>query len=719
MLTAALAAPGVSMSATLQRILGEVLSFLLAWLSAPFTLALVAIVALILFGLGRGLGLPRLFWNADWLSQLAAGASTAALLLEANLVVYLLGAHREFPNAEGAGQFSGMSIFCWLALVGLASLGVSRSRVSEAEPLSAWRPSPAVRQSTDQGPSFERQVGVSPWPFLIGTVASLAILMGAAVLVMRVPAGSFARFLTQLVAHHSATLDPRLHVVAFAGALAFFTVFLVQRQTASAAVALSCLLGLIISVHGLLNFLLPVVGLEFVVLGFLLLLSGFRHYKLRLPSLAGDYETASLHAYPPNGEGGDSGLLPYDTPLIARLSPSTARPLVLVCTSGGGIRAATWTGAILGKLDALPGLRGALCWVSGASGGMVGAAHWLACAARGVKLSPEALAEGIARDSLTAVVRTLAFHDLPLAFLPFPNLRDRGQELEAAWSKHVAELGGDLTTPLANFKGEEAAGLWPSLVFSPMLVEDGRRLLLSNVDLSRVTDHFVEWLSTKALLTSPSPGLASRSAYAFADLVPNGLSRLSLATAARLVASFPYVSPAVSLPTRPRRRVVDAGYFDNYGLELACGWLRVLLQERRSILAERCSGILVIQIRDNVSELSVNPETPGDLDELRQNASERDTAASRGLEGMTTPVEALLAARESAMLFRNDAQLELVATLCREAFRRDDFLTTTVFEFAGEASLGWHLTSEEVRALVEQADSVGIQGKLDAIRAWL
>lgn len=707
------------MWATLQSILGEGLSFSLAWLSSPFTLGLVLIVGLILFGLGRGLGLPRLFWHADWLSQLGAGASTAALLLEGNLVVYLLGAHREFPGARGAAQFSCMSILCWLALVGLASRGVSRSRLFEAQPLSAWRPSPAVRESTDEGPSFRRQVGVSPWPFVIGTAASFAILMGAAVLVMRVPAGSLARFLAQLVAHHSTTLDPRLHVVAFVGAIGFSTVFILQRQTASAAVALSCLLGLVIAVHGFLNFLLPVVGLEFVVLGLLLLLSGLRRYKLRLPSLASDYEPASLHAYPPHGSGAGSGLLPFDTPLISRLSPSAARPIVLVCTSGGGIRAATWTGAILGKLDALPGFRQALCFVSGASGGMVGAAHWLACAARGVKLSPEALAEGIARDSLTAVVRTLAFHDLPLAFLPFPNSRDRGQELEAAWCKHVSELGGDLRTPLSNFKSEEAAGLWPSLVFSPMLVEDGRRLLLSNVDLSRVTDHFVEWLSTKAVLDSPSPGLTSRSAYSFAELVPNGLSRLSLATAARLVASFPYVSPAVSLPTTPRRRVVDAGYFDNYGLELACGWLRVLLQERRSILAERCSGILVIQIRDNVSELSVNPETPDEVEELRKNASERDTAAVRGLEGLTTPAEAVLAARRSVTLFRNDAQLELVATLCREEFRRDDFLTTTVFEFAGEASLSWHLTSEEVQALVQQADSRGIKSKLDAIRAWL
>src|SRR5258708_32017065 len=79
--------------------------------------------------------------------------------------------------------------------------------------------------------------------------------------------------------------------------------------------------------------------------------------------------------------------------------------------------------------------------------------------------------------------------------------------------------------------------------------------------------------------------------------------------ATRLSAAFPYVSSAVLLPTQPRRHVVDAGYCDNYGLELAGNWLRELLEQRKRLLEEMISGILVIQIRDNVSELSGNPES--------------------------------------------------------------------------------------------------------------
>ena len=101
--------------------------------------------------------------------------------------------------------------------------------------------------------------------------------------------------------------------------------------------------------------------------------------------------------------------------------------------------------------------------------------------------------------------------------------------------------------------GGEQDGRWPSLVFSPILVEDGRRLLISNVDMRAAAQNLVHWIEEPRALD-----LASTSAYHLADVVPGALDRLPVRTAARLSASFPYVSPAAVLPTRPRRRVVDA-----------------------------------------------------------------------------------------------------------------------------------------------------------------
>jgi hypothetical protein len=84
-----------------------------------------------------------------------------------------------------------------------------------------------------------------------------------------------------------------------------------------------------------------------------------------------------------------------------------------------------------------------------------------------------------------------------------------------------------------------------------------------------MTDHSVRWLSSKATGEEPTTGLASRTAYQLWQLCPQAWAGFPLSTAARLSAAFPFVSGAVLLPTNPRRHVVDAGYYDNYGLELA------------------------------------------------------------------------------------------------------------------------------------------------------
>jgi hypothetical protein len=79
----------------------------------------------------------------------------------------------------------------------------------------------------------------------------------------------------------------------------------------------------------------------------------------------------------------------------------------------------------------------------------------------------------------------------------------------------------------------------------------------------------------------------------------------------------------------------------------------------------------------------------------------------------------VLAGREAVSLFRSDAQLETLCRLYAQASRNDNFLTTTIFDFRGEASLSWYLTKTETKGLQEQAESPGIEGKLQAITRWL
>ncbi len=105
-----------------------------------------------------------------------------------------------------------------------------------------------------------------------------------------------------------------------------------------------------------------------------------------------------------------------------------------------------------------------------------------------------------------------------------------------------------------------------------------------------------------------------------------------------------------------------AGYYDNYGLSLAGNWLLHAAVKDRAWLEKNVSRVLVVQIRDNVSQLSVNPEVDRPWQEKAAQGSRRTSQlaelSSRALEGVTTPLKGLFSARESVMVFRNDGQLE-------------------------------------------------------------
>src|SRR5207245_1152127 len=112
------------------------------------------------------------------------------------------------------------------------------------------------------------------------------------------------------------------------------------------------------------------------------------------------------------------------------------------------------------------------------------------------------------------------------------------------------------------------------IVFSPMMIEDGRQLLISNLDLGHGRDgKLLPTVMTRGRHVSyNNDGKelqdVSLSGLEFFRLFPEAWKTFLIASAVRMNASFPYVSPAVNLPSDPPRRVVDAGYYDNYGIQI-------------------------------------------------------------------------------------------------------------------------------------------------------
>jgi predicted acylesterase/phospholipase RssA len=409
-------------------------------------------------------------------------------------------------------------------------------------------------------------------------------------------------------------------------------------------------------------------------------------------------------------------------------------PLAIISLSGGGSRAAAWAMQVLVALEERflkPGggrppmlLPYHTRLITGASGGMLAGAYYAASLAAPRKggavnrntvkrangdytpITPFDLLDGVRQDLLTPITHTLVNHDLPALFCPTKFAYDRGQAFEEAIQ---SLMHGQLHVPMTSLRDGEALGWRPSLIFSPMLVEDGRQLFISNLDLRRVTQNraFILGEIDKESPTDPDGfGLLSREGIEFYKLFPNATD-FTVATAVRMSASFPYVLPAVPLPTDPPRRVVDAGYYDNFGIGIASSWLFNHMEWIR----QNTSGVVVIQIRDGMSEAGRKREEVTDS---------FPPLLERGLQWLTSPPEGLWEARTASNTFRNDNLLHLLNDFFMARGFPRGFFSTVAFEFSGgdDVALNFTLASDEIKEVQTAVDNELFARRADALLNW-
>jgi Patatin-like phospholipase len=646
-------------------------------------LVLLLVGGIVFARTGRALGIDRLFWHERGSVQFRAGVATTLLLAKVGFVGCLLDAPRlaripEFANALPAYAAAlYLLLFAPPVVVLWSVLGLVAVR---------------VRGGVPETPRIFFVLGA-----LFGFAAGVASILVFAWLVP--PQTSLPSWLVQLLLLGDVPTAQRpLHVLAafFMFALSLeYLAYALSRQLFTPAMAICTLLGLITGMTGFLEFRgwnSSAVALS--LLG-LLALGGLPSYKVRLSALRARYsKPVALVDYPALHTSAAPAPLRSQDVLWSR--GGRARPLVLVCASGGGLRSALWTAEVLAELElALHGFSSSLRIVAGASGGMVGASAYVLSLAPGERsgerwahqLPREQLVERLGRDSLSATIEQLVFHDLLFAGLPLANWSSRGDALEQCWR---AALGPTFDASFGELVARERAGELPSLVFSPMLVEDGRRLLISNLEL--------DFLVNNQVTVADQARSFSRSGFELARLFPDDFDRFPVSTAARLSAAFPYVSPAVSLPTTPRRRVVDAGYYDNYGVNVCAAWLAEAFcsEALRRWLEQHVSRVLVVQLRDEVSPLQGSGQLEKEPGLLR-----------RGLEGLSSPVQGVLSSRQAVSLFRNDEQLKHIIQVYDDGFE-PGFVRTEIFAFPGEASLSWYLSRAERAAISRAARTLGL-----------
>ncbi|MBI3325860.1 MAG: patatin-like phospholipase family protein [Nitrospinae bacterium] len=360
--------------------------------------------------------------------------------------------------------------------------------------------------------------------------------------------------------------------------------------------------------------------------------------------------------------------------------------MVVMAASGGGITAAAWTARVLTGLQRAFGPRfsNSLSLISAVSGGSVGAMYFIdGFTDRG---PPEAtsldrIVQAAESSSLDAVAWGVAYPDLwratltPLFSLS-PTLRtlDRGWAIEQAWKKQLADPQHEPT--LLGWKDGVRAGWRPATIFNATIVETGERLLLTPIDIPDT------WKARSFLKM-----------YAHGDRKPD----LSIVTATRLSATFPYISPITRgswgegrEQFEPAYHLADGGYYDNSGVLSIIEWLDTVLSGE----AETLKGQTILIIR-------IETPSPKDLDPARLQQPKGWLYATVG------PLLTLAQVRTSTQFFRNDLDIDLLRNRWQSAgvliesvkFKLDDSRSAKPDKVGPETPLSWQLSEAEKGAI--------------------
>lgn len=345
--------------------------------------------------------------------------------------------------------------------------------------------------------------------------------------------------------------------------------------------------------------------------------------------------------------------------------------LVVVNTSGGGSRSAAWVFEVLRKCDSLSSGANSkhIAMITGASGGMVGAAYYRSLVMAHENVDEPVYYERIASDLLNKLAFAASTNDLFFRY----QATLRGNE-KATYDRALAfeqdlneNTENRLAAPLVNYKKAERSGKIPVMIFTPTVVNDGRRLVLSSQPMSFLNK-----------MDGEIKGLEGSYEYVDGQQLfgAKQVENVRMSSVLRMNATFPYVLPMTTLPTQPAIQVMDAGTRDNFGGKMAVQWLFVL----KDWIRENTSGVVLLQIRDTKKVIY------GD-----------GTRSLTFLDRFSEPFGNVLSNFPRTQDLDQD---ELITAFGKQApfpFQVATFNLRT--ESSDRISLSWHLTSHEKRKI--------------------
>ena len=359
--------------------------------------------------------------------------------------------------------------------------------------------------------------------------------------------------------------------------------------------------------------------------------------------------------------------------------------MVLVCSSGGGLKMALWTYFSLGYIDSLT--NGSLLkhtrLITGASGGMLGAAYLRELyldhlTGEITSYYSYSYIDRLTRDLLNPILYSFSMSDWffrleRFSYHGYTYYKDRAYMFEKFVNKN---LGSVLDKPLSAYYDPERKGLIPMMIFNPTIMNTGSRLVISPLNVSYLV---------KSGYSDSLRNIEFR--YHYRNF---GADSLRFLSAIRMSASFPYVSPQVDLPGTPALTVFDAGINDDFGYLTAYNFI-VFFKEW---IKENTDGVILISLDENSDYNEYYYNKPSIISDILK------------------PAKSLIS---NLSAIQKSNYLQLLYSLNKVIPGKFYFISLNMGSPNKKISLSWHLTKHERQIILKSITSDANQKEISRI----
>jgi hypothetical protein len=354
--------------------------------------------------------------------------------------------------------------------------------------------------------------------------------------------------------------------------------------------------------------------------------------------------------------------------------------LVFINCSGGGLRSTEWVFRVMQVADSLTHNKFSKSseLITGASGGMIGAAYYRELYLRQLLDTSHAFVTdrqlyGVSGDLLNPVAFSLTMSDLFFNIQKYKEgkteySKDRAYAFERQLNSNTGYV---FRKTLADYRQPEAEARIPMMIFSPTIVTDGRRLLISPQPISFLTQHGRD---TSFNFSSTEDEIEYGKLFRNQDA-----DSIRFTTVMRMNATFPYVLPAVNMPTDPPIQVMDAGIRDVTGMKTSLRFLYVF----RKWIEENTGGVIFVDIRDSHKMRTIE-----------------DKPRTSIIQNFITPLGNIYGNLLTIQDYNQDENYEYARAWFKGNF---DLITFELPTKEEDISLSWHLTTREKNSVYHAA----------------